>query len=152
MRLTRLVGVATLVLLAACRGDAGKNQANQAPADTTPPVNEDSVRQQTAAKTAGGISGDTVGLGFKVVAEFTKDTLTMTPVEIPPGEVTIIAQNKSSETHRLEIVGVNGGRWRTLKVTPGGTVTLNSTMLAGNYDAYDPDMKDKGFKIKLVVK
>lgn len=152
MRLTRWVGAATLVVLAACRGDAARDQANQAPADTVPVVNQDSAKQMEAAKTAGGISGDTVGLGFKVVAEFTQDTLTMTPVEIPPGEVTIIAQNKGNQTHRLEIVGVNGGRWRTLKVTPGGTVTLNSTMLAGDYDAYDPDLKDKGFKIKLVVK
>ena len=151
MRLTRWVGVVTLVFLAACRGDASRDAA-QAPADTVPPVNEDSVRQIETAKTAGGISGDTVGLGFKVVAEFTKDTLSMSHVEIPPGEVTIIAQNKDTATHRLEIVGATGGRWRTLKVGPGGTVTLNSTMVAGDYDAYDPDMKDKGFRIKLVVK
>src|SRR5262245_17335791 len=140
MTLKRWVGAGLLIVLAACRGDAPKEQQTQAAAvDSVPHVNEDSARQAAAIKTAGGISGDTVGPGFKVVAEFQQGKLVINPVEIPPGEVTIFAQNKSNEVHRLEIVGVHGGRWRTTRIQPGGMVSLNSTMVAGDYDARDPD-------------
>src|SRR5262245_18244977 len=151
MALKRWVGAGLLIVLAACRGDAQKEQT-QAAVDSVPQVNEDSARQATTVKTAGGISGDTVGPGFKIVAEFQHDKLVMNPDEITPGEVTIFAENKSTEVHRLEIVGVNGGRWRTTRIQPGATVSLNSTMLAGDYDARDPDKKDKRYAVKLVVK
>jgi hypothetical protein len=152
MKLKGWVEVGAMVVLAACRGDAPREEATKAPGDTISAAKMDSIRQHQVAANAGGISGDTVGPGFKVVAEFTNDTLTISPVEIPPGEVTIYAQNKSQEPHRLEIVGQYGGRWRSLRVPPGGTVSLNSTMVAGPYDAFDPDAKDKRFRSKLVVK
>ncbi len=151
MRLTRWVGFAALVAMAACRGDA-KRDAATAAVDSTVVEKKDSLTTPAPAPSAYGISGDTTGLGFKVIAEFTQDSLTMSTTEIPAGEVTIIAQNKSTDTHRLEIIGAAGGRWRTLKVPPGGTVTLNSTMMPGDYDAHDPDVKNKGYKTKLVVK
>jgi hypothetical protein len=151
MTLKRWVGAGLLIVLAACRGDAQKEQT-QAAVDTVPHVNQDSARQATTVKTAGGISGDTVGPGFKVVAEFQQDKLVMSPVEIPPGEVTILAQNKSNEVHRLEVVGITGGRWRTMRIQPGGMVSLNTTMVAGDYNARDPDKKDKAYAVKLVVK
>src|SRR5829696_2998222 len=134
MRMTRWVGFAALVLLAACRADAKNDEAAgaAAAADSAANAKKDSLTTPAPARSAYGISGDTAGLGFKVVAEFRQDTLVMSPTEITPGEVTIIAQNKSTDTHRLEIVGVNGGRWRTLKVAPGGSVMLNSTMLPGD--------------------
>jgi hypothetical protein len=152
MKLIGWVGAGAMVVLAACRGDAPRDEARKAPGDTLSVEKLDSIRRHEVAANAGGISADTVGPGFKVTAEFTQDTLTISPAEIPPGEVTIYAQNKSQETHRLEIVGQYGGRWRTLKIPPGGGVSLNSTMVAGPYDVSDPDSKDKRFRSKIVVK
>ena len=152
MKLTGWVGVGAMVVLAACRGDAPREEAKTEPGDTISAEKMDSIRQHQVAVNAGGISGDTVGPGFKVTAEFTQDGLKISPTEIPPGEVTIYAQNKSQETHRLEIVGEYGGRWRTLRVPPGGAVSINSTMGAGPYDAHDPDSKDKRFRTSIVVK
>jgi hypothetical protein len=152
MKLTGWVGAGAMVVLAACRGDAPRDEASKPPGDTLSVQKLDSIRQHQVAANAGGISGDTVGPGFKVTAEFTQDTLMISPAEIPPGEVTIYAQNKTQEVHRLEIVGQYGGRWRTLRIPPGGGVSLNSTMVAGPYDARDPDSKDKRFRSKIVVK
>jgi hypothetical protein len=149
MRLKRWVGFSAVVLFAACRGDSAR-QATNASADTAARVEEDSAHM--IVKSPQAISTDTVGPGFKVTAEFTNDTLIVSPAAIPAGEFTITAQNNTKKTHKLEIVGSNGGRYRSLRIAPGASVSINGTLIGGDYNAYDPDVRQGPYRAKFVVR
>jgi hypothetical protein len=138
-----------VVLLAACRGDARDKTAGT-PADTVARAEEDSAHMVVTPPQA--ISTDTVGLGSAVRAEFTNDSLIVTPAVIRAGEFTVTAQNNTKQTHRLEIVGSNGGRFRSLRIGPNATVTINGTLIGGNYKAYDPDLKRGPYTTTFVVR
>ena len=147
MRLKRWIGFSAVVLFAACRGDSGKQAT---PADTIAHAVEDSAHMVVTPPQA--MSTDTAGPGSNVRAEFTNDTLIVTPAVISAGEFTITAQNNTKKTHKLEIVGSNGGRFRSLRIAPGASVSINGTLIGGDYNAYDPDVKQGPYRTKFVVR
>ena len=149
MRLTRWIGFSVVVLFAACRGDARDKTASTS-ADTVAHAVEDSAHMVVTPPQA--MSTDTVGPGSNVRAEFTNDALIVTPAVISAGEFTITAENKTKKTHVLEIVGSNGGRFRSLKIRPGASVSINGTLIGGNYKAYDPDLKSGPYTTSFVVR
>ena len=143
MKLKGLAALTTLVILAGCRGDAPREPEDQ------PAAEADTVEKP--AVPPGGVLGDTVGPGFQVRAAVTDSTITVTPAEVRPGEITLTVANAGTERHVIEVTAEHGGRWRTFPAAPGSSVSLNTTWTPGKYTIFDPDRKER-LKAEFVVK
>lgn len=151
-----------VALFAAC-GDAG----NQPPATT---ASEDSAAALTAApaepetpfgwmpapedssRPAGTIGDkDKAHQAVAVIKEWAID---VTPDTIPAGEVTIALENRGERPHAIEVRNERAGRWRSLPIPPGGTVTLTMPMAPANYEVISTTEAyvERGMRALLIVR
>jgi hypothetical protein len=74
------------------------------------------------------------------------------------GPVTIAVTNDGTVPHALEVAGELGGRWRSLPVAPGATITMTMVIPAGNYRLFCPldddagDHSERGMEATLVFR
>jgi uncharacterized cupredoxin-like copper-binding protein len=147
--------IALSILLAAGCGDRGENPdaaaGDDAAADTG----------QAATDAAGGAATppspaqpDSAAFTARLAEwriELSADTLTA-------GPAVVAVTNEGTVPHALEVNGEFGGRWRSLPVAPGGTITMTMHLSQGTYQVFCPldndagDHSERGMTASFVVR
>jgi plastocyanin len=134
-----LLGAALLapILLAAC-GGGGYGGGSKSSGTTA----------VTAAAATGGS-----GAGHTVTADETEYRIVLSSSTVAPGSYRIVAANKGTITHVLEIDGPGIVGVKTGDIAPGSSASLSVKLVKGSYDVYCPlpGHKALGMNTTLVV-
>lgn len=110
------------------------------------PAPEDSTRRA-------GTLGDAEH-AHHVVAVLTEWGIELDPDTIEAGEVSIALQNHGEQSHAIEVRSIRAGRWRSLPIPPGGTVTMTMPMAPANFEVVSTEdgHVERGMRALLIVR
>jgi hypothetical protein len=150
-----------MVGLAACGGgDAAETPEAEAVADTAAgeaePPREDHSGVRGFPTTEGGRAGVLSGRGDgpAVAVTLRQGRLELSTDSIGPGPVTFVVTNADSQAHAVEIFHEHNGRWRTVRIGPGGTAEMSMSMASSDYEVYCPldGHRERGLSATLAVR
>jgi hypothetical protein len=165
MSLVRMVGlVCAASVLAAC-GDRAR-PAQEGEPDLEMPV-ERVEDMQPAVRGMPAVDGRPAGvLGDTLEAEFAGTVVNVTVDEwsvglsresIPAGPTQLVFENRGSRPHRMEVRSQHFGRWTTVPIPPGGSVSLGMPLAYTTYEVFcnmedgDGSHRERGMLARLRV-
>lgn len=127
-KIDRILAVMTVLLpMAAGCGPSSEEKALQEAADS-----------MAEARARGETDLSNPEMGAKMAVTLTDGGQTQSHEELPPGQISIVVQNKGTEPRVFEIKGPSLDM-KSMPIAPGGHVVMSQVMAAGAYDMACPD-------------
>ena len=136
MKKTSPLPLALLLALAACAG--ADNEAEAPPSEAPAPMDEGAMTTER----------NTVEVGL---TEYEIDM----PASVPAGPTTFSIRNNGSMEHSFEVEGQGVEEELAAPLQPGGTTTLDVTLLPGTYRVYcpvDDHAEAHGMELQLLAR
>jgi uncharacterized cupredoxin-like copper-binding protein len=93
---------------------------------------------KTTAASAAAASNGGGATGHTVTADESEYKIDLSSSTVAPGTYKIVAANKGTITHALEIDGPGVSGMKTGDISPGSSATLTVKLAKGSYDIYCP--------------
>lgn len=131
----------TMVFVAALTA-CGGGDADEAHTDEGSARGSDVAGQATSPAPGGQDAGTETAAPREIVHSATvtvrDGAIEVSPAELDAGDMTVLVVNTDDEFHAVEIYSEHYGRWRTVRLAPGGTAELTMRMAAADYQVFCP--------------